>query len=435
MEDPALDIEQLSIEEASAEETESKGSVTFYQGLGLVIGLQVGSGIFSSPNQIHVHSGSYGASIVVWCVSGLLAWCGASCYAELGCAFPNNGGTRQYLAHIFGERVAFLYSWTALAVLKPGSAAIISIVLADYLSQAPIFKRLIAFGAVALIASLNWFGHGSAASVYFLFFKAAFLIGVVGLACAVAARRDHSQDTIWGDTHSLFDIAIALYGGIWAYDGWDNLNFLVGDMRNPKRDLPKVISSAMPLVILAYCIVNCAYFAALSGPDLDKSTSVVLTLGRLTGSKAIELAISFGVALSCAGALNASITSMVSLVQVVAQSGVLPKALMQRKWALVSQVLATGAYCAIGEFKQLVAFYGAAGYSFYLLTVVGLLILRFREPDLRRPFKAWLIAPILFILLSGTLLLRTALSHPLLMLTVIGFISAGIPLFSFAKAR
>ena len=109
--------------------------LTFFNGLGLVVGLQIGSGIFASPNQISDHAGSPGLALIVWVTAGLLAWTGAVSYAELGAAIPRNGGTQVYLSEIFGALPAFMYAWTAVTILKPGSAAIIALVCGEYFGK------------------------------------------------------------------------------------------------------------------------------------------------------------------------------------------------------------------------------------------------------------------------------------------------------------
>lgn len=120
------------------ENLEKHKTLTYLNGLSLVIGLIIGSGIFSSPSQVNLHVGSPGAALIVWTVSGLLAWTGAASYAELGGAIPLNGGAQIYLSKIFGELAGFLFTWTAILVLKPGSAAIIAIILGEYLTRAVI---------------------------------------------------------------------------------------------------------------------------------------------------------------------------------------------------------------------------------------------------------------------------------------------------------
>lgn len=430
--DFAID-EAEEVSATSAPPTAQKGNLSYIHGLGLVIGLQVGSGIFSSPNQVHQHAGSYGASLLIWLCSGLLAWCGASCYSELGGAIPTSGGTQAYLKYIYNNYTACLYSWSAVSVMKPGSAGIIAIVLGEYLSHDTIIKRAVAFFAVVASALLNYWDVGASAGKFFLILKVALILGVFGLGIFLSTQRDHRSDSVWGGTNGLGDIIVALYGGIWAYDGWDNLNFVAGEMTNPTRDLPRVIYTAMPLVIIAYLAVNSAYFGALDGPSLDAAPSVALTMADLTGSNACRWIISIGIAGSCFGALNATMISMVKLTQVGGTHHYIPRIFKSKLWATVLQVLCTSAYIAVGEFKALVTFYGATMYLFYCFTISGLLYLRYKEPQLKRPYKTWLIAPILFLFLSFTLIGRTAFAHPLVIVSVFLFAFMGTPWYYYIE--
>lgn len=430
--DFAID-EAEEVQASSTLPATKKGNLSYLHGLGLVIGLQVGSGIFSSPNQVHQHAGSYGASLLIWLCSGCLAWCGASCYSELGGAIPTSGGTQAYLQYIYNNYIACLYSWSAVTVMKPGSAGIIAIVLGEYLSHDPIIKRAIAFTAVVISALLEYWNVGASAGKFFLVLKVVLISGVFALGIFLSTKRDHSSDSFWGGTKNLGDIIVALYGGIWAYDGWDNLNFVAGEMTNPTRDLPRVIYTAMPLVIIAYLAVNAAYFGALAGPSLDAAPSVALTMAELTGLRICTWLISIGIAGSCFGALNATMISMVKLTQVGGSKDYIPKVFSSKLWATVLQVVCTSAYIAVGEFKALVTFYGATMYLFYCFTICGLLYLRYKEPQLKRPYKTWLIAPVLFLLLSFTLIGRTAFAHPFVVLSVFLFAFMGTPWYYYIK--
>ena len=122
--------------EAGQQSLEKNKSLTFMNGLSLVVGLIIGSGIFSSPASVNSNAGSPGAALIVWAVAGLLAWTGAASYAELGGAIPLNGGPQVYLSKIFGEWAGFLFTWCAVTVLKPGSAAIIAIIFGEYIARA-----------------------------------------------------------------------------------------------------------------------------------------------------------------------------------------------------------------------------------------------------------------------------------------------------------
>ena len=224
---------------------ERNKSLTYLNGLSLVVGLIIGSGIFSSPSQVNKNAGSPGASLLVWVVAGILAWTGAASYAELGGAIPLNGGAQVYLSKIFGEWAGFLFTWCAVMVLKPGSAAIIAIIFGEYLVRAVIGAEavdastwlnkgvaLVGLVAVTLLNCVSTkLGTRSADVFMFLKFFALFgvtIIGIVVAATGLSYKGDANED--WKD-HGWFDDtsenvsnwAVALYAGLWAFDGWDNV--------------------------------------------------------------------------------------------------------------------------------------------------------------------------------------------------------------------
>lgn len=226
---------------------ERNKTLTYMNGLSLIIGLIIGSGIFSSPSQVNANAGSPGASLIVWAVAGLLAWTGAASYAELGGAIPLNGGAQIYLAKIFGELVGFRFTWCAVFVLKPGSAAIISIIFGEYLVRAfvgadvenenisPWINKGVALGGLFIVTLLNCISTkmGTRIGDLFMFFKFIALLGVTvtGIVVAItgfSSKGKASQEwktTGWfeGTSTDISSFAVALYAGLWAYDGWDNV--------------------------------------------------------------------------------------------------------------------------------------------------------------------------------------------------------------------
>src|SRR3984957_19374654 len=177
---------------------EKHKSLTYLNGLSLVIGLIIGSGIFSSPGQVVARVGSPGASLIVWAIAGVLAWTGAASYAELGGAIPLNGGAQIYLSKIFGEMMGFLFTWTSILVLKPGSAAIIAVIFGEYIVRAaigadvedvnPWINKGPALGALIVVTLLNCISTKLAARVgdLFMFFKAIALVAVTVIGVVVA---------------------------------------------------------------------------------------------------------------------------------------------------------------------------------------------------------------------------------------------------------
>ncbi|KAI1084154.1 amino acid permease-domain-containing protein [Whalleya microplaca] len=467
---------------------EKHKTLTYLNGLGLIIGLIIGSGIFSSPSQVNVNVGSPGASLLVWVIAGILAWTGAASYAELGGAIPLNGGAQAYLSKIMGELAGFLFTWVAVLVLKPGSAAIIAIVMGEYLVRAvigaeaetinPWINKGMGLVGLFLVTFLNCVSTklGTRVNDALMFLKFIALIGVTVCGIVVAATGFSSSGTANTDwkNHDWWEgtstdgshWAVALYAGLWAYDGWDNTNYVVGEFRNPSRDLPRVIHTAMPLVIICYLLANISYFLVLPLKALNSTNTVAVLFGNKIFGPIGSLVFALIVSASCFGSLNSSTFTSSRLVYAAAKEGYVPTVIgrvgigshepgmsttRSRNWfsrrlhnmigdeetglfftpvnALVLNGVLTAIYVIVGEFGELLTFYGVAGYSFYFLTVLGLIILRVKEPHLERPYKTWITTPIIFCCVSLFLLSRAVFAQPMKTLIVITFVLAGIPVF------
>ena len=479
---------------------EKNKTLTYTNGLSLVIGLIIGSGIFSSPSQVNSHAGSYGASIIVWAVSGLLAWTGAASYAELGGAIPLNGGAQVYLAKIFGEMVGFLFTWCAVCVLKPGSAAIIAIIFGEYVVRAAIgaevesingwVNKAVALGGLFLVTFLNCISTRFAARIgdLFMYFKfvALLFVTIVGIVVATTgvtfkgtANSDWKTKGWFDNTSTdISNWAVALYAGLWAFDGWDNTNYVTGEFKNPSRDLPRVLHTAMPLVILFYILANVSYFFVLPLTTIESSNVVAVQFGNKVFGPIGSLALALIVSASCFGALNATTFTSGRLVYIAGKENYLPSLfgrigfgtvsnpsdplpnvgsrLRHRSFlskttsklfgdshhqhggsalfltpinAMLLNAILTAIYILLGEFDTLITFYGVAGYTFYFLTVLGLIVLRIREPRLERPYKTWITTPIIFCCVSLFLVSREVIAQPMQTLIVLAFIVAGIPIY------
>lgn len=478
-------------------------TLTYLNGLSLVIGIIIGSGIFSSPSLVNTNVGSPGAALIVWVIAGILAWTGASSYAELGGAIPLNGGSQAYLAKILGELFGFLFTWVAVLVLKPGSAAIIAIIMGEYFVRAivgadanaasPWINKSVALVGLLLVTFMNCVSTrlGTRVNDMLMFLKFVALLGVTVTGIVVAATGysfSGKPDLEW-KTHRWFADtnldasawAVALYAGLWAYDGWDNTNYVVGEFRNPHRDLPRVIHTAMPLVIVSYVLANVAYFLVLSMDAINATNTVAVVFGGKVFGPVGALVFALIVSASCFGALNSSTFTSSRLVYVAGREGYLPAVFgriglgsngsnghasvggggrlapvmtstrSSGNWftrrlthaiadedmglfftpiyALALNLALTSVYVLVGEFSTLLTFYGVAGYTFYFLTVLGLIILRVKEPNLERPYKAWITTPIIFCCVSIFLLSRAVFAQPLQTLIVVAFTVAGVPVY------
>ncbi|KAL8682886.1 MAG: hypothetical protein Q9186_001132 [Xanthomendoza sp. 1 TL-2023] len=479
---------------------EKHKSITYLNGLSLVVGLIIGSGIFSSPAQITTNAGSPGASLIVWLVAGMLAWTGAASYAELGGAIPLNGGAQVYLSKIFGDLFGFLFTWCSVFVLKPGSAAIIAIIFGEYVVRAfsptslnstdPVpntsisiiwINKGISLLALTLVTLLNCISTKLATRTgdLLMFFKFLALLSIALTGFIVAATNKTltsftpNQDwktTSWfaGTSTNPSNWAVALYAGLWAFDGWDNTNFVLGEFRNPSRDLPRVIHTAMPLVILSYLLATLSYMLVLPDKTIASSNTIAVTFGaRVFGSIGATI-LALIVSGSCFGALNATTFTSGRLVYAAGKEGYLPavfgtvgmpgsdprplrlrsnsnnttsfrermlgKVMVEDSFftpitALVFNSLLTALYILMGSFPTLITFYGVAGYSFYFLTVLGLIVLRIKEPHLERPYRTWISTPIIFCCVSLFLLSRAVFARPVQTVGVVGFVGVGVPVW------
>jgi amino acid transporter len=230
----------------------------------VLVTLQIGSGIFASPAQVDSNVPSPGAALLVWVLGGLLSWAGAASFAELGAALPLNGGMQEYLRHVYGDTAAFLMAWIYIMAVKPSSMAIQSIVIAESIgsvsSSEPLAGWLlkliasVAFVSMVLLNSINT-KFTLRLSESFTVFKIStvFLIVLGGFVAVLAhlinPRSSLSGSSDWysknwfetrptvseGNTINWDSISTweryghycaAIYGGLWAYDGWDNVSIL-----------------------------------------------------------------------------------------------------------------------------------------------------------------------------------------------------------------
>lgn len=472
---------------------EKHKSLTYLNGLSLVVGLIIGSGIFSSPASVNSNAGSPGAALLVWAIAGLLAWTGAASYAELGGAIPLNGGAQVYLSKIFGEWAGFLFTWCAVTVLKPGSAAIIAIIFGEYMVRAaigaeaadasPWVNKGVALFGLVFVTLMNCTSTrlGTRAADLFMFFKflgllAITVTGIVVAATGLAYNRE-ALSTTWkttnwfaGTSTSSSQWAVALYAGLWAYDGWDNTNYVVGEMIHPSRDLPRTIHTSLPLVIISYLLANLAYIFVLPHEIINASNTVAVAFGSTVFGPIGSFLLALTVGASCFGALNATTFTSGRLIYSAGKEGYIPtifsriglrsssftRVRLPRRGAakrlthffaddtgffqtpiaaMLLNAALTAIYTLIGDFTTLTTFYGITSYAFYFFAVIGLIILRVKEPELERPYRCWIGTPIVFCCVSLFLVSRAVFAKPLQALIVVGFIAVGGPLYWLRVGR
>ncbi|KAI8342113.1 amino acid/polyamine transporter I [Chlamydoabsidia padenii] len=463
-------IPMIPLTQTQARAPELQRKVSFINGLGLVIGSMIGSGLFSSPGAVLEATGAPGTALMIWLVAGLLALSGALCYAELGTIFTENGGEILYLGRAYGSMVAFVFEFVTITVQKPGSVAIICIVLGEYISRiiyhSYFFKvphdsnaaveiadsvipdflpKLVAFGALVLLSLLNAISTRAGIRVQdiltVLKILTAVIIsvtGVVMLAKGTMAGNTFQEEPLFGglDKVNFGQYTMAFYSGLWAYDGWNSLNVVAGEMKDPHRDLPRVIYFGIPLVILSYLLANVAYLGVLRPQVLMHTNTVAMDFGKKVFGPIGGILFAVCVAMSCFGSANASIFTGSRIIYVSAKQGHLPaffgKLNGSRQtpvMAVLLQLTLTTLFIWTGSFRALVKFYSVCAWLFHFLAVFSLLIFRYKEPELKRPFKVWLGTPILFCMVALFLFTTPFLEAPYESLSAIGFVLLAIPIW------
>ncbi|CAA7271674.1 unnamed protein product [Cyclocybe aegerita] len=438
-------------------------NIGLINGIALVVGLQIGSGIFSSPGMVVANTHSVGASLAVWLASGLLAWTGASSFAELGSAIPQNGGAQAYLSYAYGPLVSYLFAWTAIIALKPGGNAVISLIFAEYLNRMFFHAtraevspddipqwgiKLTAIGAVVVVTILCVAAKklGTRVAVVFTAVKVTSLILVTVLGIVQLARGKASssfrEPLFSGSSTSPSSYSLAFYSGLWAFDGWDQANYVGGEMSQPEKNIPRAIHSSMFIVTLLFMLANISYFVVLDKNLVGLSNTVAMDFGRALFGPIGGSIFAFMVAFSCFGALNGSFFTSATLVYAAGRERYLPRifgklhttrrtplnaALLQASITILFIMLGSG-------FRSLINFSVVASWAFYFLTVLGLVILRVKEPMLERPYRTWIITPLTFCAVALFLLCMPIIAAPVEAAAVLGFILVGIPVYYLTQA-
>ncbi|KAK7926698.1 amino acid permease-domain-containing protein [Apiospora marii] len=413
-----------------------EGKLSLLDGLALVIGLQVGSGIFAAPSQVTLHVPSAVAGVSVWVLAGLLVWTGAASVIELGLQVPLNGGIQEYLRECYGDFAACAFTWSWIGISRPASMALITGIFADYICRAFLpadshvaapwlATKAVGLAGLWIITYANCTGARTGPSIAgaFMFLKLATLIGItiVGFGAAIWGKMygpDKSGRVTWATpdvtppddqpTASLKTLDDALFAALFCYAGWETIGFFLGDMQNPKRDLPRALTAAISIVTVGFALVNISLYMVLP-LDVIRATStpVVVFAQVLLGTPAVVV-VSLMIAASCIGALNANVYATATLCVAASRRAYLPPVFetrpLQWPWQrpsrrrgparpdnaepsqckvptiamIMNSALASVFFC-MGTFTQLVAFKGIVEYFFFFFTILGVFVLRSRQ--------------------------------------------------------
>uniref|UniRef100_A0A452ECF4 b(0,+)-type amino acid transporter 1 n=1 Tax=Capra hircus TaxID=9925 RepID=A0A452ECF4_CAPHI len=288
-----------------------------FSGTCIIVGTIIGSGIFISPKSVLSNMEAVGPCLIIWAMCGVLATLGALCFAELGTMITKSGGEYPYLMEAFGPIPAYLFSWSSLFVIKPSSFAIICLSFSEYVcapfysgcSPPQVVIKTLAAAAILLISTVNALSVRLGSYVQNVFTAAKMVIVVIiiisGLVLLAQGNTRNFENSFEGASLSVGSISLALYNGLWAYDGWNQLNYITEELRNPFRNLPLAIIIGIPLVTGCYILMNVSYFTVMTATELLQSQAVAVTFGDRVLYPASWIVPLF-VAFSTIGAANGS---------------------------------------------------------------------------------------------------------------------------------
>ncbi|XP_015924443.1 Y+L amino acid transporter 2 isoform X2 [Parasteatoda tepidariorum] len=398
-----------------------KKRIGLINGITLITGAIIGTGIFVSPKGVLLTSGSVGMSLLVWSLTGILSVMGALCYIELGTTFPKSGSDFTYMQMCFGDLLAFLYLWVFILIIGPVGNAIASLAFANYMlvpffpycSIPPSAIRLIAALVLCLLTYINCRNVEWATRVQdvFTFAKvAALIIIIIAGAYHMCMGRSHNFDNAFQGTRTEPGyIALSFYSGLFSYAGWNFLNFVTEELKDPFKNLPRAIYISLPLVTVIYVLANVAYFAVLTPDEVLSSNAVAVTFGeKVLG--VMSWIMPFSVALSTFGGLNGNIFASARLFFVGAREGHLPSFLSMINLnyltpapSLVFLCILSLAYLSTTEVYVLINYTAFVEALFVTLSVSGMVWLRYKQPDLERPIKVNILLPITFLIVCAFL--------------------------------
>ncbi|KAI9226237.1 MAG: amino acid permease-domain-containing protein [Piptocephalis tieghemiana] len=428
----AIELELLT-QSGKHQSTHPSPSLRIHHAVALLVGLMVGSGLFASSGPIFLGTASPHLALGVWVISGGLAWMGALCYAELGASLPQDGGEVVYLTRAFGPGVAFLFEWVSILIVRPAGSAITLRVFEDHVVDyfhTPSTRPYISISALAFLTLIHVVsvraGQGALLTMMALKILLLLLISLSGLLVYLNWISPDIDSLGLQDepipSPNLSSIVLAIYAGLWAFDGWNAVNVVSGQLRNPGRDLPRSIHISLPLLLGLYLCMNLAYFTILP-PQAFSSPTLVALLARAICGTAGATFLLIAVTISTLGSTLASLYTGAHLVRSSALTCHLPQALayLHPQWgtpvtALLVQAIPIAllliASSASMSLEPLLSLCGITAWLFYASCTFALLLLRHRLPSLPRPYMAPLPAILLFLTLALLLLLASLITDP-----------------------
>ncbi len=457
-----------------------KPSLGAFDATMIVAGSMIGSGIFIVSADIMRNVGSAGWLVVVWLITGFMTLTAALSYGELSAMFPKAGGQYVYLKESYNPLLGFLYGWSFFSVIQTGTIAAVGVAFskfagyffpglemndANILFQLGFLKvypaQLVSIAIIVLLTFINTKGvqGGKLIQTTFTVTKLLSLFGLIGFGFLLASKASiwnaNWQDTwsmkqiaVDGGTTPIFGVAIlgaiaaSMVGSIFSSDAWNNVTFIAGEIKNPKRNIGLSLFLGTLIVTVIYIAANLMYLSVLPLNEISNAPSdrVAVVASNVIFGNIGTYVIAVMIMISTFGCNNGLILAGARVYYTMAQDGLFfKKAGTLNKnavpaWALWAQCIVAGLLCLSGKYGDLLDMVSFIVVIFYILTIIGIFILRKKRPEMERPYKAfgYPILPAIYILMGTCfcvllIIYKPNFTWPGLIITLIG-----IPLYYIA---
>jgi len=464
--------------------SEFKRSLGLFDSVMIVSGSMIGSGIFIVTAGMARNIGSAGWLLLAWVVAGVMTILAALSYGELSGMMPKAGGQYVYIQRAFGKLTAFLYGWTVFSVIQTGVIAAVAVAFAKFsavffpvlnpqniLLELGFVKisasQLFAISSILLLTWLNTKGVENGKWLQTLF-TAAKILALLALICFGLYRAmgmdvlAHNFENMWSasrmgmengvETHiSLSGLAListlglAMVGSLFSSDAWNNVTFIAGEIKDPHRNIPLSLFFGTLIVSTLYILANLAYLALLPLHDIQFAAEDRVGTAAaqvIFGEPAVYLMAGL-IMISTFGCNNGCILAGSRLFYAMAKDGLFfKKASTLNKnsvpeFALWVQCFWACALCVSGHYGDLLEYATFASLLFYIVTVVGLFVLRKKEPEAERPYKAFLYPwlPGLYIVVASAFCLNLLYTSPVFTFAGLFIVALGIPIYYVSQRK
>jgi len=438
----------------------------------IMVGIVLGSGIFLTTGIMAESLPSASMILLVWIIGGLLTLAGALTYAELGAAMPEAGGQYVYLKKAYGPLFGFLFGWILFLVYMSGGIAGLAVAFAEYTGyffpklslQNTLFThdlsifglsiklslsagKLVGIGAIVFLSFMNYigtrFGKGIQNVLTVIKIGALFTIIILGFTMGKGQPVDFSfNPSGLTFTAIITGFALALVAVSWAFDGWNNINFVAGEIKNPQRNIPLALIWGTIIITILYALVNYIYLYALPIPEMAGVVRIAETATTVLFGGTTAAVISAAVVISTFGALNGSILAGPRVYYAMAKDGLFFKRVAKvhprygtPSFSIVVQAIWACILTLSGTFEQLLTYVIFVAIIFWITAAFSVFTLRKKFPDMPRPYKTWgyPVVPVLFIIASFGILINTLIEKPVEALAGLGITVIGVPVYYYWK--